>query len=116
MGHKHICLPFASEGQYREYGDDPAQYRQYLGERLSQYPELFPQAMDQGFTLHDSYVSIKQDLIMRWLKLHTTEAVFTLRPSFVMPYMIARTEEVEKALYLRQWGVPFDALAYVFGV
>ena len=27
----------------------------------------------------------------------------------------ARTEEVEKALYLRQWGVPFDALAYVFG-
>ena len=32
-----------------------------------------------------------------------------------MPYMIARTDEVEKALYLRQWGVPFDALAYVFG-
>ena len=23
--------------------------------------------------------------------------------------------EVEKGLYLRQWGVPFDALAYVFG-
>jgi hypothetical protein len=115
MGHKHICLPFASEGQYREYVDDPAQYRQYLGEMLSQYPELFPQDMDQGFTLHDSYVSIKQDLIMRRIKLHTTEAVFTLRPSFVMPYMIARTDEVEKALYLRQWGVPFDALAYVFG-
>ena len=32
-----------------------------------------------------------------------------------MPYLIARTEEVEKALYLRQWGVPFEALAYVFG-
>ena len=32
-----------------------------------------------------------------------------------MPYMIARTDAVEKALYLRQWGVPFDALAYVFG-
>ena len=29
--------------------------------------------------------------------------------------MIARTDAVEKALYLRQWGVPFDALAYVFG-
>ena len=26
-----------------------------------------------------------------------------------------RTDAVEKALYLRQWGVPFDALAYVFG-
>jgi hypothetical protein len=41
--------------------------------------------------------------------------VFTLRPSFLLPYGIGRTEEVEKALFLRQWGVPFDALAYVFG-
>src|SRR5512134_636037 len=115
MGNKHICLPFASEGQYREYVDDPAQYRQYLNEMLSQHPELFPQDMDQGFTFHDAYVSGKQDLIVRRIKLITTGAVFTLRPSFVMPYMIARTDEVEKALYLRQWGVPFDALAYVFG-
>jgi hypothetical protein len=29
--------------------------------------------------------------------------------------MIARTDAVEKALSLRQWGVPFDALASVFG-
>jgi hypothetical protein len=42
-------------------------------------------------------------------------AVFTLRPSFVLPYGIARTEDVEKALFRRQWGVPFAALAYVFG-
>ena len=115
MGTKHICLPFASEAQYREYVDDPAQYRQYLGEMLSQYPELFPQEMDQGFPLHDSYASIKQDLIMRRITLITTGAVFTLRPSFVMPYMIARPDAVEKALSLRQWGGPFDALASVCG-
>jgi hypothetical protein len=29
--------------------------------------------------------------------------------------MIGRTDAVENALYLRQWGGPFDALAYVFG-
>jgi hypothetical protein len=69
MGNKHICLPFASEGQYREYVDDPAQYRQYLNEMLSQHPELFPQDMDQGFTFHDAYVSGKQDLIVRRIKL-----------------------------------------------
>jgi len=115
MGTKHICLPFTSEAQYRAYVDDPAQYRQYLTQMLHQYPELFPKGMDQDFTFHDSYVSIKQDLIVRRIKLKATGAVFALRPSFVMPYMIARTEEVEKALYLRQWGVPFDALAYVFG-
>jgi hypothetical protein len=32
-----------------------------------------------------------------------------------MPYFIARTAEVERALFLRQWGVPFWALAEVFG-
>src|SRR3989454_4042741 len=32
-----------------------------------------------------------------------------------MPSMVGRTEAVEKALSLRHWGVPFDALVYVFG-
>ena len=52
---------------------------------------------------------------MRRIKLKATRRVFTVRPSFLLPYGIGRTEEVEKALFLRQWGVPFDALAYVFG-
>ena len=103
MGHKPICLPFASEAQYREYVVDPAQYRQYLSEMLSQYPRLFPHGMDQGFTFHDAYASVKQDLLMRRITLLTTGAVFTLRPSFVMPSMIARTDAVE-SLLLRQWG------------
>ena len=82
---------------------------------LSQHPELFPNAMDQGFTFHDCSVSSKQDLIVRRITLQATGAVFALRPSFVMPSMIGRTDEIEKALSLRQWGGPFDALAYVFG-
>ena len=115
MGDKPICLPFASEALYREYVDHPAQYRQYLSEMLHQYPELFPQNMDQGFPFHDAYASVKQDVIVRRMKLQATGAVFSLRPSCVMPSMIGRTDAVEKALYLRQWGVPFDSLAYVFG-
>ena len=82
---------------------------------VGQHPALLPKDMDQGFTLHDCYVSVKQDLSVRRIKVQATGAVFTLRPSFVMPSMIARTDEVEKALSLRQWGVPFDALASVCG-
>ena len=52
---------------------------------------------------------------MRRIKLKSTGQVYQIRPSFVMPYMIGHTDEVEKALYLRHWGVPFDALVYVFG-
>jgi hypothetical protein len=82
---------------------------------LSQYPELCPHARDQGFPLLDSSVSSKQDLSMRRITLPTTAAVFTLRPSFVRPSMMARTAEVAKALSLRQWGGPFDARASVCG-
>jgi hypothetical protein len=41
--------------------------------------------------------------------------VFTLAPSGVMPYSVGYTDEMEKALFLRRFDVPFWALAYVFG-
>ena len=85
MGNKHICLPLTSEAQYRAYVGNPAQYRQYLTQRLRQHPELFPKGMEQGYTFHDSYASVKQDLIVRRITVQATGAVFTLRPSFVMP-------------------------------
>ena len=78
-------MSVTSEAQYRKYVDNPAQYRQYLTQMLSQYPELFSKGMDQGFTFHDCYASVKQDLIVRRMKLPATGAVFTLRPSCVMP-------------------------------
>jgi len=80
-----------------------------------EHPELVPAAMSRGFTLHDSYRSVKQGLRLRRIKLRATGEVFLVRPSWVLPYLAAKTDAVEKALYLRQWGVPFAALAYVFG-
>jgi hypothetical protein len=41
--------------------------------------------------------------------------VLTIAPSGVMPYMTGYTDEVEKALFLRRFGVPFWGLTYVFG-
>jgi hypothetical protein len=115
MGNQPICVPCASEAQYRDSVDYPTQYRQYLTEMLAQHPALFPKDMDQGLPWHDCDVSVKQDLIVRRSNLQATGAVFTLRPSLVMPYMIARTDAGDKALSLRQWGVPCDALASVCG-
>lgn len=57
----------------------------------------------------------KQQVTLRRIKLKTSGAVIGIRPSFLLPYGVARTDEVEKALYLRQFGVPCEALAYVFG-
>jgi hypothetical protein len=114
-GRKHICMPFESEAQYQGCVADVAEYRAYLTKLHQHHPELFPQAWGEGYTFHDRYRSRKQPLVLRRIKLKATQEVFTLRPSFVLPYLVARTADVEKALFLRQWGVPFGALAYVFG-
>ena len=52
---------------------------------------------------------------MRRIKLKDNGEVYQLRPDFVMPYMVGKTYEIDKPMYLRQFGVPFEALAYVFG-
>ena len=65
--------------------------------------------------LHDKRWSLKQQLMLRRIELKATAGVFLVRPSFLLPYMVGRTEEVAKALSLRHWGVPFDALVHVFG-
>jgi hypothetical protein len=114
-GSKHICVPFESEVHYQGCVDDVARYRQYLTKMMEQHPELFPQAMGGGYSFHDRSRSRKLGVVVRRIKLKASAEVFTLRPSFVLPYCVARTDEVEKALFLRQWGVPFGALAYVFG-
>jgi hypothetical protein len=111
----HICLPFESEAHYTACLADLAQYRQFLAAQWAAHPELFPQAFAAGYEFHSQYQLRKQHLTLRRIKLTATGAVFTLRPSLVLPYGVARTAEVEKALYLCQFGVPFAALAYVFG-
>ena len=112
---KSICVPFDSEEHYAACVADPESFRQHLTEVFDQHPELFPTRMSEGFVLHDKSWSIKQQVMLRRRELKATAAVFLVRPSFLMPYMVGRTEAVEKALYLRHWGVPFDALVYVFG-
>ncbi len=42
-------------------------------------------------------------------------ASYTIRPSFVMPYMTGFVEDVESPLFLRKFAVPFWALSHCFG-
>lgn len=113
---KHICLAFESEAKYSEIVADAGKFRAHLDQAWREHPEIFPRAFAGGFRFHDLYRSRKQkELVLRRIELKENGSIFTVRPSFVMPYLIGRVEEIEKALYLRQWGVPFEALVYVFG-
>jgi hypothetical protein len=114
-GSKTICIPYESEEHYRRCLKETSSCREHIESIFQQHAELFPPRFEQGFIFKGTYHSKKQDIDLRRIKLKASGDPFQIRPSFLMPYMIGRTEELDKALYLRQWAVPFDALAHVFG-
>jgi len=111
-----------SRAEYEALAEDPQQFRAAVDELLAQYPALFPAAMAQGYHLYGrSRRSVKMpDLRLRRICLnepdqHGRRQVYTVAPSGVLPYMAGETDAVEKALFLRRFGVPFWGLTYVFG-
>lgn len=114
-GRKTICLPFDSPEQYKILVEDLAAFHSYLDGIIKTYPELFPPQITTGYRFYGTSYSIKQELKLRRIQLLSSIEVYQLRPDFVMPYMVGMTDQVEKALFLRRYGVPYDALAYVFG-
>ena len=117
---KRITLPVTLEA-YNKLKEDAPAFRQWLDEMIKVYPELFPVDIANGYTLHDVLpASVKLAQVqLRHIRLaQRTESgqaqVFTIAPSEVLPYMVGLTDEVEKALFLRCFGVPFWGLSYVF--
>jgi len=112
---RRIVLPI-NRDSYPKLVKDAAMFRAYLERMQTQHPELFPADIGGGYTLHDTRRSKKlPDMAIRRIRLNRTGAVYRVVPSFVLPYMTGYTDEVEKALYLRRFGVPFWGLTYVFG-
>jgi hypothetical protein len=109
-----ICLPIGKD-DYLDLIDSPPKFRRWLDQAFQQAPELFPEAFAQGYTLKDCKPSAKLGLPLRRIRCKATQQAFTVRPSFVLPYLVGYTDDVEKPLFLRRFGVPFWALARVFG-
>lgn len=119
---KRICLPI-DEAVYQGMVNDSKRYRSHLDNCIRDYPELFPRAIKQGYRLYgfcEPSVKMPEVRIRRLCLQQRDEQgrvqVFQLVPSFVLPYLSGRVEEVEKPLFLHyKFGVPFWALSYVFG-
>jgi hypothetical protein len=109
-----VCLPI-DQDSYQKLVDDPALFRSWLDRAFKDTPELFPEAFAQGYTLKDSRLSKKTGLCIRRFRCNATGESFSVRPSFVLPYQTALANDVGNALFLRSFGVPFWAVAKVFG-
>lgn len=71
---------------------------------------MFPEGFAQGYLLKDERTSAKQGLRQRRIECKASGEAFSIRPSFVLPYMTGQTDEVADPLFLRRFGVPFWAL------
>lgn len=106
-----ICVPFERKG-YSDVVENPAAFRSSLDSRIKQHPELFPDKIADGYRLKDSRTSTKLELPIRRINVGGT--FYTIRPSFVMPYMTGYVDEIEKPLMLRKYGVPFWVLGWFY--
>ena len=112
-GHRTLCLPIAEEA-YRRIVAVPAEFRRQLDDCFRRMPELFPARFADGYQLKDERSSAKRKIPIR--RIITRDGVaYSVRASFLMPYMVARSEDVEGPLFLRKFAVPYWALARVFG-
>src|SRR5262245_54651029 len=109
-----ICLPI-SQQDYLALIDDPVQFRRWLDGAFRDAPERFPDDFASGYTLNDHRLSRKLSLRLRRIRCKASGRAFSVRPSFVLPYMAGLTDDVSNPLFLRRFGVPFWALARVFG-
>lgn len=119
-GKMTIILPI-DEQTYSKIVLEPSLFRQWLDNEVAVHPELFPQGMKNGYRFHNLVHSKKMpELVRRRIRLldeykKPTNIIYSIHPSFAMPYLVGKTEMVEKALFLRGFGVPYWALTYCFG-
>jgi len=95
-GQKTICIPCAPQ-EYVRVVDDPEAFRRLLDRQIEATPELFPPEIRRGYRMKDTYRSRKTGCKLRRIELRNLQC-FLVRPSFLMPYLSGRTEDVQAPL------------------
>jgi len=91
---------------------NPVDFRLCIDEFIELFPELFLPQIADGYLMKDIYYSKKLSVPIRRIEIASIS--YTIRPSFVMPYLTGITDDIEKALFFRKFNVPSWALSHVF--
>jgi len=99
-GSKTIRIP-CSEENHLTMVKNSSQFRSFLTNVIEKHPELFPKDITSGYHLHGfTAPSVKLDgIIFFRIKILASGDVYTVAPSYVMPYMCAKTKDVEDAFF-----------------
>lgn len=98
-------MPCTTE-KYEEIIDNPAEFRSYVDDIINLYPELFPVTITAGYQLKDSRTSKKLGLRIRRIETRDGQS-WSVRPSFVTPYLSGYVSAVEKPLFCESSMCPF---------
>ena len=113
-GHRTIILPITEE-QYAEIVENPQRFRaEWLEPFFATCPELFPPGFDHGYEMNGHYIGKRLKLKIRRIKLRNGDQ-YQVRPAFALPMMVGKVQDVEAGLFFRKFGVPYWAIARVFG-
>lgn len=114
-GYKTIRIP-CDEYSYNRMLIDSNFFKESIEKLHKEFPELFPSDLSRGYRLNGfTAKSKKTQLRQRRIEMIATKEIYSVAPCYVMPYMTGMTKDVERALFLRRFNVPFWALSFVFG-
>ena len=102
------------ESDYKTFVEDNEVAHKIIKSTYAKHPELFPKSMATGYKLNGRTDRSKK-LGYRLRRINILGISYQIRPSFILPYMRATTSQVKHPLFLLRFGVPFWALAFVFG-
>ena len=109
-----IYLPI-SEKDYECFEKDNSVAHDVIKQQIKKNLSFFPTTiLEKGYKLNGKdRKSKKMNIRLRRIKIGND--VYRICPSFVLPGMRGKVSQVEKVLFLARFGVPFWALAIVFG-
>lgn len=115
-GDRQIVIPMTQE-QFDENWDDSGKMREIVDRVMTEAPELFPPCLLNGYAFHGLARPSKKLDGIRLRKIRPTgeTEAYHLRPSFVMSFMTATTDDIEYPLLLASFGVPYWVLTLGFG-
>lgn len=112
---KTIVLPIV-ESIYKDWLKDRGLAHELIQDIYESEPDFFPKTMSlKGYSLNGFTRVSKKQAGFRMRQILISGENYRIRPSFMLPYCKGLVSDVSDGLFLKRFGVPFWALAHVFG-